>query len=336
MGEVFCSCSLGTEGTGIGPMQYLLGMREQETNHGQGMQHTRDRESMNREHGRTTQEGQAITTQQLRQISESDTSGSDSDISSESSLLHVRISAWVDAGSGELTLLRWTQGFASLLRQPSPECAGFLNWLVEEQRQGFSTWLQAAVAERTWSARAITLQIPRQGGDNRDRGKLCKRIFTCTVFEGAEELPETRQLSKVKVARLDFQEQKKRRDTLRSQRPRQSRDILLWVEMPSKRILQSQHAPRMMFQEGSCLMVVQEAARFLSRINVEMMLHSIEMAEPSILGSYTVASGGYQLHTEIALLRSGERWQDTDRLWCLLSLSKVHLSDIKSEETVTL
>merc|ERR1712129_255455 len=126
----------------------------------------------------------------LGQISESDTSGSDSDISSESSLLHLRISAWVDVGSEELTLLRWTEGFASLLRQPLPECAGFLNWLVEEQRQGFSAWLQAAVAERTWSARAITLQIPRQGGDNRDQGKLCKRIFTCTVFEGAEELPE--------------------------------------------------------------------------------------------------------------------------------------------------
>jgi hypothetical protein len=319
-------------------MQYLLGIREQETNHVQGMQHTKDRESMNREHDRTTQEGQAITTQQLSQISESDTSGSDNDISSESSLLHLRSSAWVDAGSGELTLLRWTQGFASILRQPSPECAGFLNWLVEEQRQGFSAWLQAAVAERTWSTRTITLQIPRQRGDNQGRGKLCKRIFTCMVLEVAEELPETLQLPTVKVARLDFQEQKRKKNTLRSQPPRQSRDVLLWVEMPSKRILKSQNAPRMMFQAGSCLLVVQETARFLSRVDVEMTLDHIGMAEPmsSILGSYTVASGGYQLHTEIALLRCGERWQDTDRSWCLLSLSKVQLSYIKSEETVTL
>jgi len=232
--EVFCSCSLGAEGGGIGPLQYLFGIREQEANHVSETQPARHHELMNERHGRTTQERQVIMPHQLDVISESDTSGSDSDISAESSPLHLGKSAWVDIRSENLTLLQWTPGFASILRQPSPESSGFLKWLVEEQRQDFLAWVQAPAAERAENHRRVTLRLLRQGGDQ-GQGRSSKRHFTCTVFESVEELPETPNSSEVKVVRLDLLEPKKRRNNERS-RAHSPEDILLWVEIPSMRV----------------------------------------------------------------------------------------------------
>jgi len=334
--ELFCSCSLGAEGNGIGPLQYLLGICEQAADHlVQERRHTRDSELMSEEHGRTTQQRQATMTQQLNQISESDSSRCDSDISSESSLLHLETSAWVDVESEQLTFLRWTPGFASLLRHPSQEGEGFLTWLVQEQRQPFLDWLQDT--DRIGTARIITLRLPRQGGGGHGR----KRSFTCMVFEGTEEPVETSDPSEVRAAcaevravRLDFYEHQIQQKDRRS-RPTSNRqpNILLWVEMPTKRILKSLHAPSLMFQAGSRLMAVEEANQegqpnpsLITRITVETLERIInEHTEPSILGTYTLTSGGYQLRTEISLLNLGECWKGADRSWCLLSLSKICL-----------
>jgi len=212
---------------------------------------------------------------------------------------------------------------------------------VEEQRRGFLAWLQAPAEARDGTARRITLRLPRKvAGDKQGRVRWCRRHFTCTVLEGAEELPEapTGNKPEARVARLDFHELKKQQQNNELSRP-QSRpsNILIWVEMPSKRVLKSENAPTLMFQAGTCLSVVQEAARFSRRITVEMMLNNMgEMMEPSGLGTFTITSGGYQLHTEVTLLNSGESWEGTDRSWCLLCLSKICLSEIKSEGGVQL
>jgi len=270
-------------------------------------------------------------TQQLDQISESDASGSDSDISSEVSLLDRQISAWVDIGSEQLTLLRWSQSFASVLQEPSPLCAGFRDWLVEEQRPGFLAWLRAT--ENVGNTREITLLLPRQGVNT--QGRRRNRVFACMVFDVAEEQLETPQASTVRVLRLDLHEVKHKTKTGRAPSRSQTRDILLWVEMPSTCILKSRDAPTLMFQLGSFLMVVEDADEFLGRLNLGL-LHQIVDEEPEVLGTYTFLSGGYQLRTETSLVRSGERWEDIDRSWCLLRLSKVQLLNAKAKETAKL
>jgi len=93
-----------------------------------------------------------------------------------------------------------------------------------------------------------------------------------------------------------------------------------------------------MFQAGTCFVVAQkaEAIRFLRRINMEMIVSMHETVEPSVLGTYTLTSSGYQLHTQISLLNIGESWEGTERSWCLLSLSKVRLLQGTTEESVQL
>jgi len=274
--------------------------------------------------------------QQLDRISESDTSGSDSDLS----LLHLEKSAWVDIGSGHFTVLRWTPGFASILRRPSQECAGFLNWLAEEQRQGFVAWLREPAAERVRNQRTVTLRLPRQGGGARARGKSFKRNFLCTVFESAEELPDTPNLSEVRVVRLDLLERRSsKQDNKLWQTPTShcSSTVLLWVEMPSKLILKSENAPRETFQSGTCLNVAEEHLRFFRLITLEMMVNMNEVTDPCVLGMYTLTtSSGYQLHAKVSLLKTGDDWEGTGRSWCLLCLSKVRLLEIKAEVSAQL
>ena len=79
--EIFCSCSLGSEGSGIGPMQYLLGIREQEAKHVR--QQERPPENIHNRagtrarsracphaHCRATRDYQTVMTQQLDYVSE--------------------------------------------------------------------------------------------------------------------------------------------------------------------------------------------------------------------------------------------------------------------------
>jgi len=248
--EFFCSCALGAEGGGIGELQFLIGVREQEANHVmQERQHTGDLELRNMEHGSTTQERQARMRKRLDQISEWSASSSDSDTSSEMSVPHPEISVWVDLGSEQLTILRWTPGVVSLLQQPLPDGAGFLTWLVREQRQYFLVWLQPMSTENTVSSRSIILRLPCQGGR-----KSWKRFFTCTcsVLDGAEETLETNNPSEVKVVRLDLHEYQQigrgSPNAWDSKQTRSQPKILLWVGEQTKHILKRKHAPGSMFR----------------------------------------------------------------------------------------
>jgi len=102
------------------------------------------------EHGRTTQERQSNMTMQLDQISDWDESSSDSDTSSEMSVLHLEMSMWVDLGSKQLPILRWTPGVASHLQESSPKGAGFCTWLVHEQRH--ASWVATMRGTKTRAA----------------------------------------------------------------------------------------------------------------------------------------------------------------------------------------
>jgi len=333
--EIFCSCSLGAEAGGIGELQFLIGVREQDANRVmQERQHTRDLQLMNMDDGRTTQERQA-NMKRLDRISEWDISGSDSDISSETSTLHQQMSVWVDMGSEDLTILRWTPGVASLLQQPSPKGDGFLTWLVQEQRQDFSAWLQARPTEDTETSRSITLQLPCKDVRQQGRNRSQKRFFTCarSVFDGSEEIRETSNPSEVRGVRLDLHEYQKKRFSNRV--PRQSASqptILLWVEEQTKCVLKSKHAPRSMFQVGSYLTVVEEGdqqGETIPRLFRHLMRETIENemfgTEPSDLGAFTLASGGYQLHGELALVNTGQHFQGVLRSWFLISISNGRL-----------
>jgi len=330
--EVFCSCSQGAEGGGIGPLQFLLGIREQEAHHVQESSHANDL-------GLT--HGQAITTQQLEQISESNTSGSDSDMSSESSQLHLTMSAWVDVDSGRLTLLRCSPRLVLLLRRPTLEGEGLLDWVEEEQREGFVVWLQNVAETRIAATRrTMALRLPRcQHGKERCGGQPHKRHFICTASVCAEDLPDSGDMSQVRAVRLDLLEKKKARQG--PSRRHQSRpiDVLLWVDTPRKSILRSQHAPRLMFQKGSRIIsddenrlftaIATQAFHWLADDDWSDPVSHRDKPEPCVLGTYTLTSGGYQLHTEISMLNCGDRWEGTDREWCKLKLSKVRFSEAK-------
>jgi len=326
--EVFCSCSQGAEGGGIGPLQFLLGIREQEAHHVQESSHANDL-------GLT--HGQAITTQQLEQISESNTSGSDSDMSSESSQLHLTMSAWVDVDSGRLTLLRCSPRLVLLLGRPTLEGEGFLDWVGEEQRQGFVVWLQNVAETSITSSRTMVLRLPRCQHGERGGGQPRKRRFICMASVCAEDLPDNGDMSQVRAVRLDLHEKKKARQAPLNQR--RPIDVLLWVDTPRKFILKSQHAPRLMFQKGS-RMISDDENRLFSAIAVQAFHWLAEdigsdpeshgdMPEPCVLGTYTLTSGGYQLHTEISMLTCGDQWEGIDREWCKLKLSKVRFLEAK-------
>jgi hypothetical protein len=321
--ELFCSCSLGAEGGGIGPLQYLLGIREQEANHVQESLHARDCESMN---------SQGIMMQQLQQISESDTSGSDSDQSAERSHMHQEMSVWVNIDSGELTMLGCSSGFAaSILEEPLEDDQGFLDWLVRKQRQEFLVWLQTEALERTGAARMITLKPPLRDGNRPGFGKKrCTRRFICWACAFTEEPPDT-----PRAVRLNLHEQRRtaRHVPTRRRPDIQPHDVFLWVEIPSKNILKSRNAPSLMFQEGSCLSG-QEVDRLFSCISTSLAgvgpESGGENASPLMLGAYTLTSGGYQFHTEISLLSWGKRWRDTGGPWCRLSLSTARVSNAET------
>merc|ERR1712032_1546706 len=258
--------------------------------------------------------------QQMGQISESDTSGSDSDKSSKSSKMHQKMSVWVDVGSGQLEMLGCSPRFSSILREPENE--GFLDWVVREQRKDFLAWLQTAAVERTGATRIITLRPPRRGGDGPGLVKVRKQSYICGAFVFPEELPENPDPSQIQAVRLDLHAWRNGAGNVLPVRQVRSppRDVLLWVEIPSKRILKSQHTPRLMFQEGSCLMSDTEVDRLFSCISASWVGvrpgSDGENACPLVLGAYTLTSGDYQIHTEISLLGAGESWRDSGRSWC--------------------
>jgi len=269
--------------------------------------------------------------QQLEQISESDTSGSDSDQSAERSHMHQKMSVWVNIDSGELTMLGCSSGFAaSILQEPLEDDQGFLDWLVRKQRQEFLVWLQTEALERTGAARMITLKPPLRDGNRPGFGrKRCMRRFICWACAFTEEPPDT-----PRAVRLNLHEQKRTARHVPTRRfDIQPHDVFLWVEIPSKSILKSHNAPSLMFQEGSCLSG-QEVDRLFSCISAS--LEGVgpgsggQKASPLVLGAYTLTSGSYHFHTEISLLGWGERWRDTGRSWCRLSLSKVRLLEAKA------
>jgi len=244
------------------------------------------------------------------------------------------MSVWVDIGSEQLTFLRWTPGIASLLKQPSPDGVGFLTWVGQEHRQDFLAWLQAMPTENTAASRNITLRLPRTGHNPRGRDRLQTRHFTCSVFRDVEDLPETSNPSEANVVRLDLHEYKKRpRPKSRgpSSGSKDQLNTLLWVEERTKRILKSEHAPGLMFQVGSCLVdwATQDAcdpAKLFWRINSEIMKQEVfDEMEPLGLGTFTLASGGYQLLAEVTMVAWGDYLEGTETRWVLLSLSKARL-----------
>eukprot|EP00419_Tripos_fusus_P065023 CAMPEP_0172910292 /NCGR_PEP_ID=MMETSP1075-20121228/184373_1 /TAXON_ID=2916 /ORGANISM="Ceratium fusus, Strain PA161109" /LENGTH=48 /DNA_ID= /DNA_START= /DNA_END= /DNA_ORIENTATION= len=46
-------------------------------------------------------------------------------------------------------MVGYSRRFASILREPSLEGEGFLDWVAREQQQDFRVWLQTAAVERT-------------------------------------------------------------------------------------------------------------------------------------------------------------------------------------------
>jgi hypothetical protein len=194
--------------------------------------------------------------------------------------------------------------------------------------------LQALPTENTAAFRNITLRLPREGPNPGRKDRLQKRHFTCSVFCDAEDLPETSNPSEVNMVRLDLHEYKKRPRPFAhgsSSRSKDQPNTLLWVELQTMRVLKSEHAPGFMFQVGSCL--VDQAnqdpsnpAGLYRRINSEILNQMIIGETESLgLGTFTLASGGYQLHAEVTMVARGDDFEATETHWVLLSLSKVRL-----------
>jgi len=158
------------------------------------------------------------------------------------------VMVWIDLNTAELMLLHWTQGFATIFENPP---GGFLKMLPQKERQGFLAWLHAEGREGFEPTRQIMLELPRQDGQQR-RGSQRQR-FTCTMFQGAEDLFASPSPQGARIVRLDLHvvhrpQRRQPSDVLtrfRNQTRRQT--IQLWVEVTSKRILKSRHAPRAMF-----------------------------------------------------------------------------------------
>merc|ERR1712008_102015 len=180
------------------------------------------------------------------------------------------------------------------------------------------------------------LVVPRHG----TRARMQKRCFTCTGVEGAEELPPYPPSPGVRVVRLDMQvlqeRQRPSRRPTEMKRPRNQashKTILLWVDMQTKEIMKSSHAPSSLFQVGSSLVVLekprQEGAvqcNIFQRIDASMFETEVfEEWEPAGLGTYTMVSGGYELCAETQLVKWGEVWDGRDQQWWHLALCHVRL-----------
>merc|ERR1712008_566716 len=168
------------------------------------------------------------------------------------------------------------------------------------------------------------LVVPRHG----TRARMQKRCFTCTAVEGAEELLPNPPSPGERVERLDMQ--------VLQERPRNQashKTILLWVDMQTKEIMKSSHAPSSLFQVGSSLVVLenprQEGAvqcNIFQRIDASMFETEVfEEWEPAGLGTYTMVSGGYELCAETQLVKWGEVWDGRDQQWWHLALCHVRL-----------
>jgi len=289
--EIFCSCSLGDGAGGGASCQYLVGILEQALDRlapaapEQQPLPQLDEYRLERSasvDGRT-RGGRAHLVQHLGQSQEMDMSSSDSDVSSESSTIHLEVSVWIDLDTSELVFLRWTQGFAMLFQSSPPQGAGLLLMLPQTERQGFLAWLKAEATERSSPVREINLALPGQDGGNQRSKRQC---FTCTVVLGAEDLPacpfpQGARVVRLELHALDRQQQPSLHAPLARCRNRTtSKTMELWVEVESKSILKSRHALRSMFQVGSSLMVAEDtrsvgAPDLFGRINLEVMASAI-------------------------------------------------------------
>jgi len=342
--EIFCSCSLGDGGGGGGSCQYLVGIREQSS--GRDVPAAPEQQPLpqldeycleqSASADASTGGGCAPLVQRLGQIQEMDISSSDSDVSSECSKIHLEVSVWIDLDTSELALLHWTQGFAMLCQSSLPQGAGLLSMLSKTARQGFLAWVQAEAKEPSSSSREIKLQFPGQDGGNRRRTQ--RQSFACTVVHGAEDLlaspfPQGANFVRLDLHALSRQQQASPSALLAKCRNRAtSKTTELWVEVGSKSILRSLHAPRSMFQVGSPLIVAEgtgsvAADDLLKRINLEMVASSIvEEWQPVALGTYTLVGGAYRVQADIEMKQWDDGTPENRRTrWCRLRLSNARL-----------
>jgi len=338
--ELFCSCSLGAEGGGSGPLQYLLGIREYEGNRMlpeaprpqplqlHGLHHGAAIPELQHNH-ESPQESPA-NLMQLGPISEMHQTSSDG---SESSISLLGISVWVDLGSEDLTCLRWTPSFAVIFQKP-PQGAAFLQWLLQPERHELLAWLRSqAAASHSQTPLNITLKVPGHSNGQR-AGRTKKRRFICSMVEDAQELVSSPSSPGATVVRLDLLAWKDRTPQSRLKRPphlASRRSIWLWVNIETKDILRSQNAPGNLLKKGSRLVVCeetdQEDAGLSQRIatTIFRLTMSAQEAVCAGIGTYTLASGGFELCAEITLEDWGEAWHGKDAAWWLLSLDNVRL-----------
>jgi len=326
--ELICSCSLGTEGGGFGPLQYLLGVKEVDSNRFTWRQPCeQDREHMDTGSRRIApQARRAKRPLRLEQISEmgiSSSDGSSDGSSSESAVPHKDLTLWIDFDCEQLTCLHWTPDAGSLL-QLSPENARFLECV--HQKPDVLKWLRAGVTESSWPLKKITLQLPGQGGGGTQRPSKQRFLVTCAT---ATELPEIPLPSGIRIARLDLHPHTKR--TMYKPPHLQNHQLpyaLVWMDLATAEILKARKTPRFVFQEGSHVLVSRggnfesdASLSFIAHINTEILNSTLcEEKEPVFLGPYIFGNTGYQIRAETTLLDWGEEWQTTERGWCLLRI----------------
>lgn len=329
--EIFCSCSLDDGGGGGGSCQFLVGIREQAVS--RVIPATPEQQPLPQ---LGSQGGHADQVRHLDQVQEMGISISESDVSSDCSTLHLEVMVWIDLSTSELMLLHWTQGFAMLFKSSPPQGVGFLKMLRQRERQGFLAWLQAEARERSRPIQEINLELLGQD-DGRQKGRLQRQRFTCTIVQGADDLFASRSLQGTSVVRLDLHAINRHQRTTpsdllaRCRNRATPRTVQLWVEVGSKSILKSRHAPKSMFLVGSSLLFAEDtgsaaAPDLFESIKSQILASALaEEWQPLALGTYTLVSGGYRVQADIEMKEWDDQWENSRRLWCILCLCNTRL-----------
>jgi len=327
--ELFCCCSLDGMNGPNGSMQYLVGIREQETN--RGVPEVIGHQSSHL--GAMNHEGQ------LSEIPENDVSSSD-DGSSEDSMAHMKMSMWVDVRSEQLQILQWTPRIDSLLHPP-PQGAGVLQYMSLIKRGAFLKWLQDPQRSKPFTE--MSLEVLPKGSVPKEKRRE-KRRFLCTA-DGGDEICANLSLHGIEVVRLDLQKLENKKDTMsilhatrrRRRGSNSAQDIALHVAEDTYIILQSQHAPRSMFQVGSSLEVTADLHQKLCNV-MDAAIFESELSDdwqPSNMGAYTLVSSGLRLRAEIVLVSRSDQWQGIDIPCWLMCLTNARLLGISGHQEST-
>jgi len=66
------------------------------------------------------------------------------------------------------------------------------------------------------------------------------------------------------------------------------------------------------------------ASAFAEAIGAEMLSSALDgERERMVIGTYTLVSGGYEVQADIEMTRWSDQWEDSQRLWWLLTLRNV-------------